>query len=117
MNIAKQQQALKMHMDKTQPMKCGGCKNNVFFRVVQLKYLSAFMTNTGQNQGAEIPMYVCANPACGIMYPGVMSDHEAKKFAKKDDVNRFSWASFFTGGMAVVNAMIEASKKTEKEKN
>ncbi len=110
LNLPKEAQHFNIDVSKVQPMKCGGCGNNVFVNLVQLKFISALFTPLGQDTGLEQKMHVCMNPACGLMYPGVMNENESKKYAKKEGAERFSWANFFAGGLALVNAMLEANK-------
>lgn len=99
---------------KIDSMKCGGCGNNVFIQLFQLRFVSGLFTPLGKDVGLEQKMYVCANPTCGLMYPAVMNDNESKKFAKKPEAERFKWANFFSAGMALVGAMLEANKVKNK---
>lgn len=117
MNLQNQMQQFNVDVSKIESMKCGGCGNNIFVSLSQLKFVSGLFTPLGQDTGLETKMHVCMNPICGLMYPGVMNDNEAKKYAKKPDAERFSWGNFFTGGMALAKAMYEANKAKAKVKS
>lgn len=94
-----------------------GCGGSTFIKMWQLKFVSGMLSAMGEDKGLEIPMYVCANPGCGLMYPAVMSPREAKKYKKHKDAKRFPWGSFFVSGFSLVQAIIEADKKTKMEVN
>ena len=103
------QATIKVDLNEIESMKCA-CGNMLFVKMEQLKYISAFYTQTGREQAVELYHHVCTNPTCGIMYPGAMLQSEVKKFAKRPDVLRFDWAGFFMQGLNLLNEIRKAKQ-------
>jgi uncharacterized Zn finger protein len=61
--MQQQQPKLNISLDKTQPMVCEKCENEVFVEGVMLRKASKFLTGTTQDAVVPIPVFTCSK--CG----------------------------------------------------
>jgi len=61
--MQQQQPKLNISLDKTQPMVCEKCENEVFVEGVMLRKASKFLTGTAQDAVVPIPVFTCSK--CG----------------------------------------------------
>ena len=87
-------------------MRCT-CGNDIFVPVMNLKFVSAFITGAGKPAGIKVEMLACLG--CGILYPAVMDQSDVKKHASKPDVARLNFQALIAGVLQKI--MLEGGKK------